>query len=121
MNGMDSEKLIEYFEHKSGKYLKLENGEKVKLSAVIKSQWILTLTFTYNNKFLVIPFSGLYGEYVTMHIPEGLEASRYVSPIVKFDSLKSIGHAVEHVLTNWTERKGETVELINYNIDLEWE
>ena len=29
MNGTDSEHLINYFRNKKGKYLKLDNGEKV--------------------------------------------------------------------------------------------
>lgn len=113
MNSMASEHLINYFRNKKGKYLKLNNGEKVELFSVADYQHSLTLTFTYSGKILDISFTGLYGEYVTMHIPEGLEEGRYVSPIVKFDNLKSIGHAVEHVLTKWTERKDD--------IDLEWE
>lgn len=111
MNIMDSEKLIEYFERRSGKYLKLNNGEKVKLSAVVKSQWVLTLTFTHGSDTLVIPFSRLYMENVTMHIPEGLEEGYYISSIVDFNSLKSIGYALENILTNWTERKDEIIEL----------
>lgn len=111
MKGTDSRELIDYFKKKSGKYLKLDNGEKVKLFAVVDCQFSLTLTFTYGKKVLVIIFTGLYGDYVTMHIPKGLEKGCYVSPIVKFDSLKSIGYAVEHVLTNWTERKDEIIEL----------
>lgn len=114
MNGMDSEKLIEYFERGSGKYLKLKNGKKVKLSAVVKSQWALTLTFTHGSDTLVIPFSGLYDDYVAMHIPNGLEEGLSTSSIVKFNSLRSIGYAIENILTNWTERKNEV-------IDLEWE
>ena len=31
MNSMDSKHLIDYFRNKKGKYLKLNNGEKVKL------------------------------------------------------------------------------------------
>lgn len=111
MVGMDSKHLIDYFKKKSGKYLKLENGEKVKLFTVVENQYRLTLTFTHGNKVLVIPFDGIYGEYIIMHIPHGLEAGLFVSPIVNLHSLKSIGRAVEHILTNWTERKDEVLEL----------
>lgn len=116
MNGTDSKYLIDYFKNKSGKYLKLHNGDKVKLFAVVKCQYTLTLTltFTYGNKVLVIPFTGLYGDYVTIHIPNGLEQGHYISSIVKFDSFQSIGYAIENVLTNWTERKDEV-------LDLNWE
>ncbi len=111
MNGTDSRELIDYFKNKSGKYLKLDNGEKVKLFAVVNCQWALTLTFTYSGKILVIPFDGLYGDFVTMHIPKGLEKGHYISSIVKFDNLRSIGYAIENVLINWTERKDEIIEL----------
>ena len=123
MNGADSKHLIEYFEHKSGKYLKLENGEKVKLSAaVVKSSYTLTLTltFTHGSDVLVIPFGRLYGEYVTMHIPNGLQEGICISPSLAINSLKDIGHVVEHVLTNWTERKDEN-ERKDEVLDLNWE
>lgn len=115
MNGTDSKHLIEYFRNKKGKYLKLDNGEKVKLeTAVVKSSYTLTLTFTHGSDVLVIPFGSLYGEYVTMHIPNGLQEGICISPSLAINSLKDIGHVVEHVLTNWTERKDEV-------IDLNWE
>lgn len=111
MNGTDSRELISYFKKKSGKYLKLDNGKKVKLFAVVDCQFSLTLTFTYGKKVLVIIFTGLYGDYVTMHIPKGLEKGHYMSSIVKFNSLQSIGYAIENILTNWTEGKDEIIEL----------
>ena len=111
MNYADSRELINYFKNKEGKYLKLDNGEKVKLSVVGYWEYSLTLTFTYGRKILVIPFDGLYGDFVTMHIPKGLEKGHYISPIVKFDNLRSIGYAIENVLINWTERKDEIIEL----------
>ena len=49
-----------------------------------------------------------------MKIPRGLQAGVSISPYVKFNKLKSIGYAIENVLTNWTERKDEI-------IDLKWE
>lgn len=111
MNYADSRELISYFKNKSGKYLKLDNGEKVKLCVVGDWGYSLTLTFAYGNKVLVISFSGLYKENVAMHIPEGLEEGYYISSIVDFNNLKSIGYAVENVLTNWTERKDDVIEL----------
>ena len=120
MNGVDSKHLIEYFEHKSGKYLKLENGEKVKLSAVVKSSYALTLAFTHGSDVLVIPFGRLYEEYVTIHIPNGLQEGLCISPSLAINSLKDIGHVVEHVLTNWTERKDEN-ERKDEVLDLNWE
>ena len=111
MSYADSRELINYFKNKKGRCLKLNNGEKVELFEVANYQYSLTLTFTYGGKILDIPFTGLYGEYITMHIPEGLEEGYYMSSIVKFDSLQSIGYAIENVLTNWTERKDEIIEL----------
>lgn len=111
MNGTDSRELIDYFKKKSGKYLKLNNGEKVELFAVADYQYSLTLTFTYGGKILDIPFTGLYGEDITMHIPKGLEEGYYMSSIVVFDNLQGIGYAIENILTNWTERKDEIIEL----------
>lgn len=111
MDRVDSEYLINYFKNKEGKYLKLNNGEKVKLSVVGSQQYSLTLTFTYGNKVLVVHFTGLYCDYVTMHIKDGLEVGRYMSPIVKFNNLKSIGYAIENTLVNWIERKNEIIEL----------
>ena len=111
MNGIDSKYLIGYFKKKNGKYLKLDNGKKVKLLEVVDCQWTLTLFFTYGNRVLAIPFTELYGDYVTMRIPRGLEEGYYMSSVVKFDSLQSIGYAIENILTNWTERKDEIIEL----------
>ena len=111
MNGTDSKYLIDYFKKKSGKYLKLDNGKKVKLFTVVDCQYTLTLSFTHNSKVLVIVFTELYENYVTMRIPRGLEQGLYISPIVKFDNFQSIGYAIENVLTNWTERKDEVLEL----------
>lgn len=111
MYDSDSRELIRYFKEKSGKYLKLNNGEKVKLCVVGDWEYSLALTFTYGNKVLAILFSGLYEENVTMHIPEGLEEGYYISSIVKFDNLRSIGYAIENILTNWTERKDAFIEL----------
>lgn len=114
MNDADSRELIGYFKEKSGKYLKLNNGKKVKLFVVGDWGHSSTLMFTHGNKALSILFSELYEESVTMHIPEGLEEGYYISSIVKFDDLRSIGYALENVLTNWTERKDEV-------LDLNWE
>ena len=115
MNGTDSEHLINYFRKKKGKYLKLNNGEKVELFTVADYQYTLILSFTYGNKILDIPLiTELYGDCITIHIPEGLEEGYYISPYVKFDNLRSIGYALENVLTNWTERKDEV-------LDLNWE
>lgn len=111
MNGIDSKYLIDYFKKKSGKYLKLNNGKKVKLSAVVDCRFTLTLTFTYDNKVLAIPLTELYGNYITIHIPSGLEQGHYISSIVKFDNFQSIGYAIENILTNWTEGKDEIIEL----------
>lgn len=111
MDYADSRELINYFKNKEGKYLKLNNGEKVKLSVVGYWEYSLTLTFTYGRKILVIPFDGLYGDFVTMHIPKGLEEGYYARPVVKFDDLRRIGYALENVLINWTERKDEVLEL----------
>lgn len=113
MDYADSRELMNYFKNKEDKYLKLNNGEKVKLSVVGCWEYSLTLTFTYGGKILDIPFTGLYENYITMHIPERLEEGYYASPIVKFDNLRSIGYAIENVLANWTERKDE--------IELNWE
>lgn len=111
MNGMDSEHLINYFRNKKGKYLKLYNGEKVKLETVFVNVYTLSLTFTQDSRKIYISFDGLYGEYVMMNIPHGLQGGVSISPHVKFDSLKSMGYALENVLTNWTERKDEIMEL----------
>ena len=119
MNGTDSEHLIDYFRNKKGKYLKLDNGEKVKLETVVENQYRLTLTFTHVSDVLVIPFGSLYGEYVTMHIPNGLQEGICISPSLAINSLKDIGHVVEHVLTNWTERKD--IERKDEGLDLNWE
>ena len=114
MNGTDSEHLINYFRNKKGKYLKLDNGEKVKLETVFANMYTMSLTFTHDDRMIYIPFDGLYGEYIMMKIPRGLQAGVSISPYVKFNKLKSIGYAIENVLTNWTERKDEI-------IDLKWE
>ena len=114
MNGTDSKHLISYFRNKKGKYLKLDNGEKVKLETVFANMYKMSLTFTHDNRTIYIPFDGLYGEYILMKIPNGLQGGVSISPYVKFDKLKSIGYALENVLTNWTERKDEV-------LDLNWE
>lgn len=111
MNYTDSRELIDYFKNKSGKYLKLNNGEKVELFKVADCQYSLTLTFIYGGKVLIILFTKLYEDYITMHIPDGLEKGYFASPIVKFNTLKSIGYAIENILTNWTERKDEIINL----------
>lgn len=111
MDRMDSEHLINYFRNKKGKYLKLDNGEKVKLETVFANINRLSLTFTQDGREICISFDGLYKEYVTMIIPHGLQAGVSISPHVKFNSLKSIGYAIENILTNWTERKNEIIEL----------
>ena len=46
-----------------------------------------------------------------MKIPHGLQEGIFMSPYVKFDNFQSIGYAIENVLTNWTERKDEIIEL----------
>ena len=114
MNSMDSKHLIDYFRNKKGKYLKLDNGEKVKLETVFANMYTMSLTFTHDNRDIYIPFDGLYGDYILMKIPHGLQTGIFMSPYVKFDNLKSIGYALENVLTNWTERKDEV-------LDLNWE
>lgn len=114
MNGTDSKHLIDYFRNKKGKYLKLDNGEKVKLETVFANMYTMSLTFTHDNRDVYIHFDGLYGDYITIRIPHGLEQGYYISSVVKFDSLKSVGYAIENVLTNWTERKDEV-------LDLNWE
>lgn len=111
MDRMDSEHLINYFRNKKGKYLKLDNGEKVKLETVFANIYTLSLTFTQDSREIYIPFDGLYGEYIMMKIPHGLQAGVSISPYVKFDNLKSMGYALENVLINWTERKNEIIEL----------
>lgn len=111
MNYADSRELINYFKNKEGKYLKLNNGKKANLCVVADWGYSLTLTFTHGEKVLAIPFSGLYKENVAMHIPEGLEEGYFISSIVNFNSLKSIGYALENILTNWTERKDDVIEL----------
>ena len=114
MNGMDSKHLIDYFRNKKGKYLKLDNGEKVKLETVFANMYTMSLTFTHDNREIYIPFDGLYGDYILMKIPHGLQTEIFMSPYVKFDRLDSVGYALENVLTNWTERKDEV-------LDLNWE
>ena len=114
MNGMDSKHLIDYFRNKKGKYLKLDNGEKVKLETVFENMYTMSLTFTHDNREIYIPFDGLYGDYILMKIPHGLQTEIFMSPYVKFDRLDSVGYALENVLTNWTERKDEV-------LDLNWE
>lgn len=111
MNGTDSKHLIDYFRNKKGKYLKLDNGEKVKLETVFANMYTMSLTFTHDNRTIYIHFDGLYGEHVLMKIPHGLQEGIFISPYVKFDNLKSIGYAIENILTNWTERKNEIIEL----------
>ena len=111
MDGTDSKHLIDYFRNKKGKYLKLDNGEKVKLETVFANMYTMSLTFTQDNREIYIPFDGLYGEYIMMKIPHGLQAGVSISPYVKFDNFQSIGYAIENVLTNWTERKDEIIEL----------
>lgn len=113
MDGMDREHLINYFRNKKGKHLKLRNGEKIKLEKVFANMDTLLLIFTQDNREVCISFDGLYEEYVTMNIPHGLQERVSISPYVKFNSLKSIGYALENILTNWTERKDE--------IELKWE
>lgn len=120
MNGIDSEHLINYFRNRKGKYLKLDNGEKVKLETVFANMYTMSLTFTHDNREIYIPLDGLYGEYILMKIPHGLQAGIFVQPHVKFNSLKSIGYALEKVLTNWTERKDKT-ERKDEVLDLNWE
>ena len=110
MNGIDSKYLIGYFKKKNGKYLKLDNGKKVKLFTVVDQQDMLTLTFTYSGKDLVIPFE-LSEDCITIYIPDGLEQGCFGTPIVKFNSFKNIGKGIEKLLTNWTERNDEFIEL----------
>lgn len=114
MDSTDSKHLIDYFRNKKGKYLKLDNGEKVKLETVFANIYTMSLTFTHDNREICIPLNGLYGEYLSMKIPHGLQEGIFISPYVKFGNLKSIGYALENVLTNWTERKDEV-------LDLNWE
>lgn len=111
MDRMDSEHLIKYFRNKKGKYLKLDNGEKVKLETVFANMYTMSLTFTHDDRMICIPFDGLYGECILMKIPHGLQEGIFISPYVKFGNLKSIGYTLENVLTNWTERKDEIIEL----------
>ena len=103
--------LIDYFRNKKGKYLKLNNGEKVKLETVFANNYTMSLTFTHDNRTIYIPFDGLYGEDILMKIPHGLQSGVSISPYVKFDDLRRIGCALENVLINWTERKDEVLEL----------
>lgn len=111
MDGMDSEHLINYFRNKKGKHLKLRNGEKIKLEKVFANIYTLSLTFTQDGREIYISFDGLYGEHIMMNIPHGLQGGVSISPYVKFNSLKSIGYALENVLVNWTERKDDVIEL----------
>lgn len=111
MDRMDSEHLINYFRNKKGKYLKLDNGEKVKLETVFANINRLSLTFIHDGRKICISFNELYKEYVLMIIPHGLQGGVSISPHAKFNSLKSIGYAIENVLINWTERKDEIIEL----------
>lgn len=111
MNRMDSEHLMNYFRNKKGKYLKLYNGEKVKLETVFANIYTLSLTFTHDGREICISFDKMYEEYIMMKIPHGLQAGVSISPHVNFSNLKSIGYALENVLINWTERKNEIIEL----------
>lgn len=111
MDRVDSEHLINYFRNKKGKYLKLRNGEKIKLEKVFANIYTLSLIFTQDNREVCISFDGLYGEHIMMNIPHGLQEGVFISPYVKFNSLKRIGYALENVLINWTERKNEIIEL----------
>lgn len=111
MNSTDSKHLIDYFRNKKGKYLKLDNGEKVKLETVFANMYTMSLTFTHDDRMIYITFDGLYGEDILMKIPHGLQSGVSISPHVKFDNFQSIGYAIENVLINWTERKDELLEL----------
>ena len=110
----DSTRLKEYFRQKRGKYLKLPNGEEVKLTKVIEESYILTLVFNYNNENLTIPFDKLYSEALVAHIPNGLEKGHFTSKIVKFRDVNFISSILNNVLTSWTEQE----ELLP---ELEWQ
>lgn len=110
----DSTQLKEYFRQKRGKYLKLSNGEKVRLTQSIEESYVLTLVFSYNNKNLTIPFDKLYSEALEAHIPNGLEKGNFTSKIVRFGYVDSISTLLEKVLTSWTEQK-------EFLPELEWE
>jgi len=110
----DTTRLKDYFKQKSGKYLKLNNGEKVKLSKTIEESYVLTLVFKYDNKTLSIPFDNLYSEAIAVHIPKGLEKGHFTSKILKFRDVNFISVILNKVLTSWTEQK----ELLP---ELEWE
>lgn len=101
----DSTQLIEYFRQKRGKYLKLNNGKKVKLINTIEEPYVLTLVFSYNDKALSIPFDKLYSEALVAHIPNGLEKGHFTSKIVKFRDVNFISIILNNVLTSWTEQK----------------
>lgn len=107
----DSRQLIEYFGQKRGKYLKLSNGEKVKLTHTIEESYVLTLVFKYNDKTLSIPFDKLYSEALVAHIPNGLEKGHFTSKIVKFKDVNFISIILNNVLTSWTEQKELLPEL----------
>ena len=109
MNRTDSKYFIDYFKKSRNEYIKLDNGKRVNLREVVVSQDKVTLTFTYSGKDLVLPFE-LSGGCITIYIPDGLQGS-FASPIVKFNSFKSLGKGIEKILTNWTERKDEVLEL----------
>lgn len=110
----DSKQIIEYFRQKRDKYLKLNNGKKVKLINTIEESYVLTLVFKYNDKALSIPFDKLYSEALVAHIPNGLEKGHFTSKIVKFRDVNFISIILNNVLTSWTEQK----ELLP---ELDWE
>lgn len=114
MHISDSTQLVEYFRQKRGKYLKLSNGEKVKLDKVIEESYVLTLVFKYDNKTLSIPFDRLYSEAISVHIPNGLEKGNFISKIIKFRDVNFVSVVLDKVLTSWTEQK----ELLP---ELDWE
>ena len=101
----DSTQLKDYFRQKIGKYLKLNNGEKVKLIHTIEEPYILILVFNYNNKTLSIPFDRLYSDVLVAHIPNGLEKGHFTSKIIKFRDVNFISVILNKVLTSWTEQK----------------
>ena len=107
----DSTQLKEYFRQKRGKYLKLHNGEEVKLAKVIEEPYVLTLVFNYNNKTLSIPFDKIYSEALVAHIPNGLEKGHFTSKILKFRDVNFISIILNNVLTSWTEQEELLPEL----------
>ncbi|AVR55466.1 hypothetical protein HOT02_gp021 [Staphylococcus phage phiSA_BS2] len=104
------DQLASYFLAKKGKYLVLENGERVKLTQVEVVRGGIDLLFLYNNEYTIIHYYTGRKDQIRMNIPKGL----HYTNVVVFESLDGIGILLDRILCNWVEQERETIKGLNW-------